>query len=330
MSQDHLETILKEENRRFTLYPIRDQKLWKLYETQLACFWKAADIDFSKDLDDFETLNKDEQFYIKRILAFFASSDGLVNFNIGKRFLNDIKIMEGLVCYTYQMMMENIHSESYSIMLDNLVKDSEERTNLLNAIETVDSVKTLANWALKWSNSDLSFAHRVIAFSVFEGVIFQGTFASIFWIKRFLSHGKAFLSGLIRSNEYISRDEGQHVEFACAIYNTLEHTRLSEEEAAAIIEEGLDIAKFFMTDALPVRLIGMSSESMCQYLEYISDRLLMDLGYNKKYNTKNPYEWIDSIGMTASVNFFESRSTLYAQCYSRDNPKGKLEILEDF
>jgi ribonucleotide reductase beta subunit family protein with ferritin-like domain len=325
-----LEPLLMEENRRFTLYPIQNKKLWDLYQTQLACMWKASEIDCSKDLEDFQTLNKDEQFYIKRILGFFSSADGLINFNLGKRFLNDVKIMEGLVCYSFQMMMENIHSEMYSIMLDNLVKDPQERSDLLNAIKTIDSVNTLSKWAFKWSESNLSFAHRVVAFCVFEAVLFSGAFASIFWLKKFKSQGKNFLQGLILSNNFISRDENLHVQAGVTFYNMLEHTRLTEQDVYSIVDEGLEVAKFFMTDALPVRLIGMNSESMCKYLEYISDKLLVDLGYNKKYNTPNPYQFMETIGLSSSSNFFELRANEYGAAYTANNRKGKLEFLEDF
>jgi ribonucleotide reductase beta subunit family protein with ferritin-like domain len=325
-----LEPLLMEENRRFTLYPIQNKKLWDLYQTQLACMWKAAEIDFSKDLDDFNSLNENERFYIKRILAFFAASDGLVNFNIGKRFLNDVKIMEGLVCYTFQMMMEYQHAECYSIMLDNLVKDPDERNNLLNAMETLDSVKALSSWALKWSESELSFAHRVIAFCIFEGIVFQSTFAAVYWLKKFVAQGKNFLPGLLRSNDFIARDEGLHTQTGVAFYNMLIHTRLPETEVYKIFDEGLEVAKFFMTDALPVRLIGMNSDSMCQYLEYISDNLLVNLGYNKKYKASNPFEFMNSIGLSSSTNFFETRANEYGSAYTANNRKGKLEFLEDF
>jgi ribonucleoside-diphosphate reductase beta chain len=325
------EPILKEENRRYTMYPIIHTNIWNLYQTQLACFWKPAEIDFSKDLEDFETLSPNEQFYIKRVLAFFSSSDGLINFNIGKRFLNDIKIMEGLVCYSFQMMMEYQHSETYSIMLDNLVKNPKERTDLLNAIETVDSVKKLGEWALRWSNSELSFAHRLIIFAVFEGVLFSGAFASIFWIKKFKSAGKLFLQGLVKSNEFIARDEGLHVNYATELYKMLIYTKLSENEVFELVEEGTQVSKNFMSEALPVHLIGMNSNSMSEYLEYIADRLLVDLGYRKKYDTKNPYEWMQTIGMTSCSNFFESRSSDYGACFTSLNIRqGNFEMLEDF
>jgi len=291
------EPILDQSSRRFTLYPITYPSLFSLYKKQLSSFWKSEEIDFSKDRADFETLSEDEQHYIKRILGFFAASDGLVNFNLATRFLNELVPMEATVCYTYQMMMENIHSEAYSIMLDNLVKDSIERSFLFNSIQNVDSIKKISEWAIKWIESDRSFAHRVVAFCVVEGVFFSGAFASIFWIKKYKSNGRLFLQGLVKSNEFNARDEGQHVEFGVEIYRLLKN-RLSQIEAYTIIQEGVDISREFYTDALPVRLLGMSNESMVDYIQYVSDRLLVELGYEKKYNTKNPFSFMETIGMS--------------------------------
>jgi ribonucleotide reductase beta subunit family protein with ferritin-like domain len=322
------EPILSEENRRFTLYPIKYPSIFKLYKKQLSAFWKAEEIDFSKDLEDFETLSNDEKHYIKRVLAFFAASDGIVNFNLSTRFLQDIKIMEAIVAYTYQMTIENIHSESYSIMLDNLVKDSSEREFLFNSIKTVESVKLLSDWAMKWIDSDLSFAHRVVAFAVVEGVFFSGAFASIFWLKRYKSNGKLFLQGLVKSNEFIARDEGMHVEFATEIYRLL-NNKLTTEEVYNIVDDGVNIAKIFMTDALPVRLLGMNSENMCDYLEYVADRLLVELGYKKKYNKNNPFSFMETIGMLGKTNFFESRPTEYQSAHVLGNNSNKHEILDD-
>lgn len=325
------EPLLSDENRRFTLYPILEPELWRLYQTQLSCFWKAQEIDFSKDYSDFESLNTDEQHYIKRVLAFFAASDGIVNFNISSRFLQEIKVMEAIVCYTYQMTIENIHSEVYSIMLDNLVKKKTERDYLFNAIQTVDSVKMISDWAFKWIDSDQSFAHRVIAFCIIEGVFFSGAFASIFWLKRYKSNGRLFLQGLVKSNEFIARDEGLHVQFGCEIYKMIVN-KLSTKDVYQIFDEGVAIAKIFMTDALPIKLIGMNNDSMGEYIEYVSDRLLVDLGYPKKYMTTNPFSFMETIGMTGKTNFFESRPTEYqsAHGFSEEIEKNKDEILEDF
>jgi ribonucleotide reductase beta subunit family protein with ferritin-like domain len=324
-----IEPILDQSLRRFTLYPLQYPSLFSLYKKQLSSFWKAEEIDFSKDRSDFESLSNDEQHYIKRILGFFAASDGLVNFNLGTRFLNELVPMEATVCYTYQMMMENIHSESYSIMLDNLVKDSEERRYLFNSIKTVDSIRSISEWAMKWVESDLSFAHRVVAFCVVEGVLFSGAFASIFWLKKYKSQGRLFLQGLVKSNEFISRDEGQHVEFGVEIYKLLKN-RLTPEEVYSIIEEGVDICKTFYTDALPVRLLGISHESMMEYIQYVSDRLLVELGYEKKYRVANPFSFMETIGMSGKTNFFESRPTEYQSAHVFGQSEDKNEILEDF
>jgi ribonucleotide reductase beta subunit family protein with ferritin-like domain len=323
------EPILDESNSRFTMYPIQYQGLWDLYQKQLSSFWKPQEIDFSKDYEDFVELSVDEQHYIKRVLAFFAASDGIVNFNLSKRFLQEIKIMEAITCYTYQMMIEGIHSETYSLMLDNLIKDPTEKDFLFQSIKTVESVKKLGDWAMHWIESDLSFAHRVVAFAVVEGIFFSGAFASIFWLKRYKSNGRLFLQGLVKSNEFIARDEGMHVQFACEIYKLLE-TKLSKEAVFTLIDDGVKVAKIFMKDALPIRLLGMNSDSMEQYIECVADRLLMDLGYKKMYNTPNPFVFMETIGMLGKSNFFESRPTDYQSAFNQDNKRTtNLETFED-
>ena len=311
------------------MYPIQYQGLWDLYQKQLSSFWKPQEIDFSKDYEDFVELSADEQHYIKRVLAFFAASDGIVNFNLSKRFLQEIKIMEAITCYTFQMMIEGIHSETYSLMLDNLIKDPTEKDHLFQSIKTVESVKKLGDWAMHWIESDLSFAHRVVAFAVVEGIFFSGAFASIFWLKRYKSNGRLFLQGLVKSNEFIARDEGMHVQFACEIYKLLE-TKLSKEAVFEIIDDGVKVAKIFMKDALPIRLLGMNSESMEQYIECVADRLSMDLGYKKMYNTPNPFVFMETIGMLGKSNFFESRPTDYQSAFNQDNKRTtNLETFED-
>lgn len=323
------EPILDESNSRFTMYPIQYQGLWDLYQKQLSSFWKPQEIDFSKDYEDFVELSADEQHYIKRVLAFFAASDGIVNFNLSKRFLQEIKIMEAITCYTFQMMIEGIHSETYSLMLDNLIKDPTEKDHLFQSIKTVESVKKLGDWAMHWIESDLSFAHRVVAFAVVEGIFFSGAFASIFWLKRYKSNGRLFLQGLVKSNEFIARDEGMHVQFACEIYKLLE-AKLSKEAVFEIIDDGVRVAKIFMKDALPIRLLGMNSESMEQYIECVADRLSMDLGYKKMYNTPNPFVFMETIGMLGKSNFFESRPTDYQSAFNQDNKRTtNLETFED-
>lgn len=328
-SQLQLEPILDEANSRFTVYPIVYKGLWDLYQKQLSSFWKPQEVDLSKDYEDFLELNEDERHFIKRVLAFFAASDGIVNFNLSKRFLQEIKIMEGITCYTFQMMMEGIHGEMYSLMLDNLVKDTTEKEHLFNSIKTVESVKALYDWANKWIESDLSFAHRVIAFAVVEGIFFSGAFASIFWLKRYKSAGRLFLQGLVKSNEFISRDEGMHVEFGCEIYRLLEN-KLPKESVYEIIEDGVTVAKQFMMDALPIRLIGMNGASMSEYIEYVADRLIVELGYKKLYQTANPFPFMDTIGMMGKTNFFESRASEYSSAFNQDSKRTTdLETFED-
>ena len=325
-----MEPLLDPQNRRFTVYPLDPKytRIWELYQQQLSAFWKAQEVDFSKDYEDFQTLSPQEQHFIKSILAFFANSDGIVNFNLSTRFLQDIQIMEVLNCYSFQMVMENIHGESYSLMLDNLVRDPQEKQTLFNAFKTVNSIKMLSDWAFKWIDSSESFAKRLVAFAVVEGVIFSGAFASIFWLKYRKSNGRLFLSGLIKSNEFIARDEGLHTTFACELYKHLEN-KLTREEIVAIIRDGVDCTLEFMTDALPVKLLGMNNSDMCQYIQYVADRLITQLGYQPEWNVQNPFDFMEAIGMTSKTNFFESRPTEYQSAYVF-NQNSKLEILEDF
>jgi len=324
-----MEPILDDSNSRFTMYPIQYQGLWDLYQKQLSSFWKPQEVDFSKDYEDFMELSVDEQHYIKRVLAFFAASDGIVNFNLSKRFLQEIKIMEAITCYTFQMMMEGIHSETYSLMLDNLIKEPVEKKFLFDSIKTVESVKKLGDWAMHWIESDLSFAHRVVAFAVVEGIFFSGAFASIFWLKRYKSNGRLFLQGLVKSNEFIARDEGMHVQFACEIYKLLQ-VKLGSESVYEIVRDGVNVAKIFMEDALPIRLIGMNNESMAQYIECVADRLLVDLGYKKLYNSQNPFVFMETIGMLGKSNFFETRPTDYQSAFNQDNKRtSNLETFDD-
>ncbi len=324
-----MEPILDEKNKRYTIYPIRYKTIWDSYQRQLASFWKAQEIDFSKDYDDFLELTEGEQHFIKHILAFFAASDGIVNFNISERFLQEVKIMEATVAYTFQMAMESIHGETYSLMLDNIVRDQAEKTKLFNAIETMPSVKLMSDWAFKWiDDREASFAQRLVAFAVVEGVFFSGAFAAIFWLKKYKSAGRLFMQGLIKSNEFIARDEGMHTDFACLMYALLQH-RLPREQVVAIVTEGVAIAQTFMSDALPVRLIGMSDGHMESYLQYVADRLISALGYPRHYNATNPFPFMETIGMLQKTNFFESRPTEYQSAHVLATSKA-FEITEDF
>lgn len=324
-----MEPILNPANKRYTIYPIQYKTIWDSYQRQLASFWKAQEIDFSKDYDDFLELSEGEQHFVKHILAFFAASDGIVNFNISERFLKDVQIMEATVAYTFQMAMESIHGETYSLMLDNIVREQGEKAKLFNAIETMPSVKLMSDWAFKWiDDQDASFAQRLIAFAVIEGVFFSGAFAAIFWLKKYKSGGRLFMQGLVKSNEFIARDEGMHTDFACQMYKLLQN-KLPRDRVVAIVKEGVDIATTFMSDALPVRLIGMSGESMTAYLQYVADRLLSALGYTKEYHSANPFPFMETIGMLQKTNFFESRPTEYQSAHVLAANKS-FDIVDDF
>jgi len=327
-SQDANEPFLREDNRRFTIYPVKYNAIWEMYKKQLACFWKVEEIDFSKDQKDFETLRDEEKHFLKMILAFFAASDGIVNFNLSERFTKDIKVMEAQVVYAFQMMMENIHGEAYSLMLDNIIKDKNEREYMFNAIENIPSVKAMADWAFKWIDSSASFAHRVVAFAIVEGVFFSGAFAAIFWFKKYKNKGKMFLAGLTKSNEFIARDEGMHTDFACLLYSYLDK-KLPEEVVYNIMDEAVGIAKKFMDDALPYKLLGMNANSMGTYKEYIADRLLISLGYKKKYNVTNPFKFMETIGLPGKTNFFEMRPTEYQDAHVNNSNRGDYFILDD-
>jgi len=322
------EPLLNEDNRRFTVFPIKYNDIWNMYKKMEACFWKAEEIDFSQDYKDFMTLNEHEKHFLKRILAFFAASDGIVNFNLEKRFGNEIQVMEAKIVYDFQKMMENIHGEVYSQMLDNIIKDNKEKKELFNAINTIPTIKKMADWAFKWINSSDSFAHRVVAFTVVEGVFFSGAFASIFWFKKIKNKGGMFLPGLTKSNEFIARDEGLHTDFGCLLYSHIKN-RLSKDTVNNIVEEGVEIAKEFINDALPYKLMGMNKEMMCNYIEYVADRLLISLNYDKKYNKNNPFKFMETIGMIGKTNFFEARPTDY-QDANIFNTNNEFEIDNDF
>ncbi len=324
------EPLLDSNKSRLTILPIEYKDVWKMYKLQFASFWKAEEIDFSKDRDDFETLNSDEQFFLKKILAFFAASDGIVNFNIRERFSKDIQIMEAQVTYALQSAMENVHGEVYSLMLDNIVQDSAERLQLFNAVENDPSIKAMADWAFKWIESSDSFAHRLIAFAIVEGIFFSGAFASIFWFKIYKGKNKKFLNGLVTSNEFIARDEGLHCDFACLLYSHL-NNKLASSEVYKIIDEAVKISQNFMRIALPCRHIGMNTDMMDNYIEYIADRLMVDLGYNKIYNKTNPFQFMETMGMISRTNFFEKRPSQYqSSTVLNTNKTREITISEDF
>ena len=300
------EKILIENPYRFVLFPIEHNDLWKMYKQQQACIWTAEEIDLGQDVTDWENkLNSDEQHFIKHVLAFFAASDGIVNENIAENFVNEVQYTEAKMFYGFQIMMENIHSETYSLLIDSYIKDKEEQLRLFHAIDTIPAIQKKAEWAIKWISSD-SFVERLIAFAAVEGIFFSGSFCSIFWLKK-----RGLMPGLTFSNELISRDEGMHCDFACHLYNNHIEKKLSEKKIREIICGALEIEKEFILEALPVRLIGMNSELMAQYLEFVTDRLLMALGCSKVYNSANPFDFMENIAIQGKTNFFEKRVAEY-------------------
>jgi ribonucleoside-diphosphate reductase beta chain len=302
-----MEKILTENKNRFVLFPIEHHDIWNYYKKAEASFWTAEEIDLSADLADWDKLNPGEQHFVKHVLAFFAASDGIVNENLAENFVSEVQYTEAKFFYGFQIMMENIHSETYSLLIDTYIKDKEEQNHLFNAIDTVPAVQKKASWALKWIGSE-SFVERLVAFAAVEGIFFSGSFCSIFWLKK-----RGLMPGLSFSNELISRDEGMHTDFAVHLYNNHIEHKLSKERIIEIIDSALQIEKEFITEALPVSLIGMNSELMKQYLEYVSDRLFMDFGVGKVYNSENPFDFMKNIAMENKTNFFEKRVSEYSK-----------------
>ncbi|MES2004856.1 MAG: ribonucleoside-diphosphate reductase small subunit [Bacteroidota bacterium] len=294
------ELILKENRDRFVILPINYPKIWEQYKRHQASFWTAEEIDLSSDLKDWENLNSGERHFISHILAFFAASDGIVNENLAVNFMSEVQLPEARCFYGFQIMMENIHSETYALLIDTYIKDPNEKNKLFHAIDTVPAVTEKAQWALRWIENG-NFAERLVAFAAVEGIFFSGSFCSIFWLKK-----RGLMPGLTFSNELISRDEGLHCEFACLLYSMLEH-KLTEKEVHAIIMDAVSIEKKFITDALPVDLIGMNAKLMQQYIEFVADRWISELGYAKVYNTSNPFDFMEMISLQGKTNFFEKR-----------------------
>jgi ribonucleotide reductase beta subunit family protein with ferritin-like domain len=304
-NNDSMEYLLNPENNRLTVYPIMNPRIWESYKKQQAAFWTAEELDFSKDYDHFMSLTSNEQHFIKMILAFFSSSDTIVNINLSERFLSDVKIREAIVAYTYQMMMESVHSETYSLQIDNIVRDPEEKNKLLNAVREYNCIAEKAAWAVRWIESSDSFAARLLAFAIVEGVFFSGAFCSIFWLKK-----RNVMPGLCASNELIARDEGMHCSFAVMLYGMLTY-KLSELEVHDMFKDAVEIERKFICESLPCALLGMNSDSMTLYIKFVADRLLVDLGYNKLFNVTNPFDFMESISVEGKTNFFESRPTQY-------------------
>jgi ribonucleoside-diphosphate reductase beta chain len=299
------EPILQENKNRFVLLPIRYPEVWKMYKQAEASFWTAEEIDLGPDLADWEKLNTEEKHFVKHVLAFFAASDGIVNENLAEKFISEVQIPEARCFYGFQIAIENIHSETYSLLIDTYIKDSAEKDHLFHAIDTVPAVKKKADWALRWINDSSSFAERLIAFAAVEGIFFSGSFCSIFWLKK-----RGLMPGLTFSNELISRDEGLHCDFACLLYSML-NNKLSEETVRQVICDAVSIEKEFIIDALPVSLIGMNSALMSQYIEFVADRLLVALGHSRVYGTPNPFPWMELISLQGKTNFFEKRVAEY-------------------
>lgn len=319
------ELLLRENKDRFVLLPIKYPKVWEMYKRAEASFWTSEEIDLTEDMRHWETMTEGERYFISHVLAFFAASDGIVNENLAINFMSEVQIPEARCFYGFQIMMENIHSETYAQLIDTYTKDPAEKDRLFHAIDTIPCVQRKAEWALRWINNG-SFAERLIAFAAVEGIFFSGSFCSIFWLKK-----RGLMPGLTFSNELISRDEGAHCEFACLLYSMLEN-KLSTEAATKIITDAVEIEKEFVTDALPVNLIGMNAKMMSQYIEFVADRWLTELGYDKVYNTTNPFDFMEMISLQGKTNFFEKRVGDYQKSgvinTGQDNKSFSLD--EDF
>ncbi len=321
------EWLLNEE-QRFTLFPIRHPDIWHLYKLQIASFWVPGEIDLGKDGEHWNNvLTEPERVFVKHVLAFFAGTDTIVALNLMDNFCKEVSLLEAQIAYTYQAMTEGIHSEVYSMMIDAYIKDPVEKAELFHNMGNVDSVKKKMAWAERWSLNaeDAPFSHRLLAFAIVEGLFFSGAFCAIYWLKN-----RNLLPGLTKSNEFIARDEGMHTEFACLLYDKLEHTKLTQEETHAMFSEAVSVEKEFITESIPCRLIGMNAELMSTYIEFVADRLLMRLGYAPLYGSRNPFPFMDLIGMVARSNFFEERVSLYQQSKVMDASNNDLTYDDDF
>ncbi|EIM78687.1 ribonucleotide reductase [Nitritalea halalkaliphila LW7] len=322
------EPILQDNGNRFVLFPIQHNDIWQFYKKAEASFWTAEEIDLSQDLNDWKNLTDGERHFISHILAFFAASDGIVNENLAEHFVSEVQYTEAKFFYGFQIAMENIHSETYSLLIDTYIKNAQERDYLLNAIETIPCVQKKADWALRWIDNG-SFQERLIAFAAVEGIFFSGSFCSLFWLKK-----RGLMPGLTFSNELISRDEGLHCDFACHLYTKHVVNQLPKETVKKIIMDAVAIEKEFVTDALPVRLIGMNADLMCQYIEFVADRLLLELGNERVWGSSNPFDFMDMISLPGKTNFFEKRVGDYQKAgvmkKEDTSDKPKFAIGEDF
>jgi len=324
MAKTSQEMLLTPDDNRFVMFPIKCDDIWKMYKKQMDCFWRAEELDLSKDLTHWETLSDDEKYFISMILAFFAASDGIVLENLASRFMNDVQLAEARAFYGFQIMMENVHSESYSLLIETYIKDKEEKMKLFNAITNYPCIKKKADWAQKWIHDNRSsFATRLVAFACVEGIFFSGAFCSIFWLKK-----RGLMPGLTFSNELISRDEALHCEFAILLYSKLQK-KIEKNRINEIIKEAVDIETEFICEALPCKLIGMNSEMMIQYIKFVADRLVVQLGYKKIYNVVNPFPWMELISLESKTNFFEKRTDAYALATKEKN-EDIFDLKEDF
>lgn len=320
------DTLFNDGVNRYALHPIRYNDIWQMYKKAEASLWVVAEVDLSGDLKDWVNLNNDEQHFIKNILAFFAGSDAIVNDNLALRFMNEIDAREVKSFYGLQIAVENIHSEMYSMLIETYIRDPNERLRLFDAIETIPCVTKKANWAMKWTQSkECTFAERLVAFAAVEGIFFSGSFCAIFWLKK-----RGIMPGLTHSNEFISRDEGLHLDFACMIYRQYVTKKLSRERILEIITDAVEIEKEFICDSLSVKLIGMNSDLMSQYIEFVSDRLITELGYDKYYNTKNPFDFMEMISLRGKTNFFEKKNADYSKSSGNQNTRELFGVSEDF
>ena len=318
------EPLLTPDDNRFVMFPIVYDDVWQMYKKQVDCFWRPEEIDLSKDYVHWDTLDADEKHFVSMILAFFAASDGIVLENLASRFMNEVQVSEVRAFYGFQIAMENIHSHTYSLLIDTYIKDSVEKNRLFRAIEHFPCIKKKSDWAQKWINDNRSsFGTRLVAFACIEGIFFSGAFCSIFWLKK-----RGLLHGLTFSNELISRDEALHCEFAVLLYSKLVK-KIDKSRIHEIIRDAVSIETEFICEALPCRLIGMNAELMTQYIQFVADRLCVQLGYKKIYNVTNPFDWMEFISLESKTSFFEKRSDAYALA----NTTGKttaFEFVEDF
>ena len=314
MSKTISESLLAEDDNRFTMFPIKDKKIFSMYKKQVDCFWRPEEIDLTKDRDCWNNLDDNEKYFIKMILAFFAASDGIVLENLGVRFMSEVQLSEARAFYGFQIAMENIHSEVYSLLIDTYVTKHDEKNELFNALNNFPCIKKKADWAIRWINDKrASFATRLVAFACVEGIFFSGAFCSIFWLKK-----RGLMPGLCFSNELISRDEALHTDFAILLYNKL-NKKMRRDKLNEIIKEAVEIEKEFIISALPCRLIGMNSNLMSQYIEFVADRLIVQLGGKKIYNSQNPFDWMEMISIEGKTNFFEKRVGEYALANKEKN-----------